>query len=86
MKLRQGRKVGRNLYIQLRDAAPSDDDVPVGQVDSPELAAFLIEAVCWYLERAERREQGARDFTPTRNAFDRIATALVHRPRSGSNA
>lgn len=80
MKLRRGRKVGRTLYVQ-RDADPSDDDVLVGTVDSPELAAFLIEAVCWYLERAERREPGAREFTSTRTAFDRAVQPLLDRPR-----
>lgn len=78
MKLRRGRKQPRNLYVQLHDQ-PGDEDVLVGQVDSPELSAFLIDAVCYYLERAERREQGAAQFTPTRNAFERAASALVNR-------
>lgn len=43
MRLRQGRKVGRTLYRQL-GAEPSDDDVLVGLVDTPELAAFIVAA------------------------------------------
>lgn len=42
--LRQGRKVGRTLYQQMGDMA-SDDDPIVGLVDTPELAAFIVEAV-----------------------------------------
>lgn len=82
MRLRQGRKQAHNLYVQLHDH-PADEDVLVGQLDSPELAAFLVEAVCWYLERVERREAGQRDFAPTRATFDRVASALVNRPKAG---
>lgn len=44
MTLRQGRKVGRTLY-ELAGAEPSDDDVLVGVVDTPELAALIVAAV-----------------------------------------
>jgi hypothetical protein len=44
VKLRQGRKVGRTIYQQM-GAEPSDDDPIVGLVDTPELAAIVVEAV-----------------------------------------
>lgn len=80
MRLRQGRKVGRTLYVQLQDH-PSDVDVLVGVVDSPELAAFLVDAVCWYLERAERRDPGERTWTATKSTFSQVASSLVNRPK-----
>lgn len=46
MKLRQGRKVPRNLYVQLFEE-PSDADLDVGRVDSILLAAF----VCFTVNR-----------------------------------
>lgn len=44
MKLRVGRKVRKNLYIQFGDE-PSDNDLDVGRVDSDELAHLIVQAV-----------------------------------------
>lgn len=44
VKLRTGRKVGRTIYEQKGDE-PSDEDVLVGMMDTPELAAFAVAAV-----------------------------------------
>lgn len=44
MKLRQGRRVGRHLYHQ-QGPEPADTDPPVGMVDTPELAATIVQAV-----------------------------------------
>ena len=41
--MRQGRKVGRTLYLMVGTEA-SDDDVLVGLVDTPELAQAIVEA------------------------------------------
>lgn len=41
MRLRQGRRVARHLYLQEGDE-PSDSDRPVGTVDSAALAAFIV--------------------------------------------
>jgi hypothetical protein len=41
---RVGRKVGRTIYLQVGDE-PSDDDVLVGVMDTPELAALAVAAV-----------------------------------------
>jgi hypothetical protein len=38
---RQGRKVGRTLYAVVGDE-PSDDDVLIGVLDTPELAALAV--------------------------------------------
>lgn len=43
-KLRQGRRVGRHLYIQ-EGPNPADTDPPVGMVDTPELARRIVETV-----------------------------------------
>jgi hypothetical protein len=43
-RLRTGRKVGRTVYRQLGDE-PSDADPLVGVMDTPELAARVVEAV-----------------------------------------
>jgi hypothetical protein len=43
VRLRQGRKVGRTLYIQHAEE-PSNGDVLVGMVDSRELAARIVAA------------------------------------------
>lgn len=43
-KLRQGRRVPRNLYIQ-EGPTPADTDPPVGMVDTAELAARIVETV-----------------------------------------
>jgi hypothetical protein len=42
--MRPGRTVGRTLYSMVGDR-PSDDDVLVGMVDTPELAEFICHAV-----------------------------------------
>lgn len=44
MKLRQGRRVGRHLYIQ-EGPKPADSDPPVGMVDTPELARRIVETI-----------------------------------------
>lgn len=41
---RTGRKVGRTIYQQV-GPKPSDDDVLVGVMDTPELAATFVDAV-----------------------------------------
>jgi hypothetical protein len=41
MKLRQGRKVGRTIYLQ-RGAEPSDGDALIGVMDTPGLAALIV--------------------------------------------
>lgn len=42
-RMRVGRRVERNLYVQVGEE-PSDADQDVGRVDSAELAAFLVRA------------------------------------------
>ena len=44
VKLRQGRKVGRTLYIQAGDE-PSDKDILIGIVDTPWWAKHIVECV-----------------------------------------
>ena len=44
MKLRQGRKNPRNLYFQWRDE-PADDDVCLGLIIDPDVAAFLVNEI-----------------------------------------
>jgi hypothetical protein len=39
---RTGRKVGRTIYAQARDE-PSDEDLLIGVMDSPRLAARLVQ-------------------------------------------
>lgn len=51
---RVGRRVGRNLYVQL-GARPSDDDPVIGQLDTPELARVAVECHNAALEAGERR-------------------------------
>ena len=41
---RQGRKIPRMLYEQL-GPEPADDDPIIGLVDTPELAALIVDAV-----------------------------------------
>ena len=41
---RTGRKVGRTIYRQVGEE-PSDDDRLIGVMDTPELAALVVEAV-----------------------------------------
>ena len=41
---RVGRKLGRTIYVQVGDA-PSDDDVLIGVMDSPALAATAVTCV-----------------------------------------
>jgi hypothetical protein len=54
--LRQGRKVGRTLYIQ-EGTEPSDADVLVGLVDSNELAAFIVRAINHWVPEVQREEE-----------------------------
>lgn len=42
--LRQGRKIGRTIYVQ-RGYEPSDDDALVGMVDSAAVARVIVAAV-----------------------------------------
>jgi len=44
---RTGRKVGRTIYVQIGDE-PSDGDPLIGVMDTPELAALVVEAVNAY--------------------------------------
>lgn len=44
MILRTGRSVGRTIYRQVGDE-PSKDDVLIGVMDTPELAAMVVAAV-----------------------------------------
>jgi hypothetical protein len=46
---RQGRKVGRTVYWQ-EGEQPSDGDPLIGTMDSPELAALVVEAVNYHLQ------------------------------------
>lgn len=59
MKLRQGRKIPRNLYMQVADEA-SDYDLDIGRVDSPELAEWLCHVVNQYVE--DGGAQAAEEF------------------------
>lgn len=43
-RYRTGRKVGRTIYRVVGDSA-SDDDVLVGMLDTPELAAEFVDAM-----------------------------------------
>lgn len=45
MKLRQGRKVSRNLYVQIGREPDDKNDVPVGQLDSAALLQYLLACV-----------------------------------------
>jgi hypothetical protein len=45
VKLRVGRRNGRNLYVQIGAEPDHDNDAPVGMVDTDELAAFLVMCV-----------------------------------------
>lgn len=49
MKIRQGRKVGRTIYLQ-EGPEPSDDDPLIGCVDTPEFGALVVEAVNAWLQ------------------------------------
>lgn len=44
IRLRVGRKVGRTIYQQVGDE-PSDRDLLIGLVDTPEWAALIVAAV-----------------------------------------
>ena len=44
MPLRIGRSIGRTLYVQTGDEA-SKEDLLIGVMDSPELAALVVEAM-----------------------------------------
>jgi hypothetical protein len=50
---RTGRKVGRTLYAQIGNV-PSDDDVLIGVMDTPELADEAAKAHNATLERVQR--------------------------------
>jgi hypothetical protein len=52
-RLRAGRKVRRNLYLQT-GPEPSDADLDIGRVDSPELAAIIVVAVNRMVETSKR--------------------------------
>jgi hypothetical protein len=52
VKWRVGRKVPRNLYLQL-GAEPADSDPDVGRMDTPELAALAVTAVNEHLARKQ---------------------------------
>ena len=42
--LRTGRTLGRTLYMQVGDE-PSKDDLPIGMVDTPQMAFLIVSAV-----------------------------------------
>lgn len=48
-RLRQGRSIGRTLYVQ-RGREATNVDLCVGIVDSPRLAALIVEAVNAHLQ------------------------------------
>ena len=53
---RVGRKVGRMIYAQIL-SEPSDGDVLIGVLDTPELAALAVMAHNQYLlERPDKRD------------------------------
>lgn len=43
-KWRVGRKVGRTVYVQLGEE-PSDRDILIGLMDTPEIAALAVRGV-----------------------------------------
>lgn len=53
--MRAGRKVGRTLYLHRADD-PDGDGVLVGMMDTPQLAALVVEA----FNEAVRRDSGQR--------------------------
>lgn len=46
---RTGRTVGRTIYRQV-GPEPSDDDVLIGVMDTPELAGIVVESVNYCVE------------------------------------
>lgn len=78
MRLRTGRRIGRNLHLQA-GCSPAETDRLVGAVDTPELAAFVVQAVAHMVDATERRT--APDvWTPNATIFDRLAAALLATP------
>lgn len=55
-KLRQGRSIGRTLYAQ-RGEEPSNTDLCIGIVDSPQLAAKIVHAMAWLQATSEARRK-----------------------------
>jgi hypothetical protein len=55
VKLRQGRKNPRNLYYQWHDE-PSNDDVCLGLIIDPDVAAFLASEVNADIDAVHRLE------------------------------
>lgn len=47
---RPGRKVGRTIYAMV-GPYPSDDDVLIGVMDTPELAEYAVDAHNFFLGR-----------------------------------
>jgi hypothetical protein len=45
VKLRTGRRNGRNLYLQRGDEPDHDRDLPIGMVDSSDWADLIVTAV-----------------------------------------
>lgn len=41
VKIRQGRKVAKTIYVQLGEE-PSDDDALVGYIEDPALASLIV--------------------------------------------
>jgi hypothetical protein len=64
-KWRVGRKVGRTVYIQTGEE-PSNLDILIGMMDSPELAALAVKAVNEHLDR--RHAENQRASRPTEEA------------------
>jgi len=53
MTWRRGRKLGRTIYVQA-GALSSDNDVLIGVMDTPELAALVVDAVNHLEAEAQR--------------------------------
>jgi hypothetical protein len=57
-KWRVGRKVGRTVYVQLGEE-PSDRDILIGLMDTPEIAELAVRGVNTLLSEMEPSTGGA---------------------------
>lgn len=55
IRYRAGRKVGRTVYAQAYDE-PTDADVLIGLMDTPELAALVVQALNEMVARRAEQE------------------------------
>ena len=53
-RLRVGRKIGRTVYVHERN--DPDTGILIGVMDTPELAAMIVEATNRYLDHLESTE------------------------------